>query len=96
MKINIQKLEGTEFQRKVWGAISKIPKGKTVTYKELANKIGRPLAVRAVGNSVGTNPFPVVIPCHRVLRSDGSLGGYSGRGGAKTKRMLLIKEGVYF
>ncbi|MFA6257436.1 MAG: methylated-DNA--[protein]-cysteine S-methyltransferase [Candidatus Paceibacterota bacterium] len=93
-KINIVKLKGTPFQKKVWVALTKIKKGSTITYKELAKKIGRPRAVRAVGNAVGKNPILVIIPCHRVVRSDGTLGGYSGSGGIKTKRALLIKEGV--
>ncbi len=92
-KINIGKLTGTEFQKTVWVAISKIPKGKVITYKELAKKIGRPKAVRAVGNAVGANPYPVIIPCHRVVKTDGSLGGYSGKGGIKTKLRLLKSEG---
>ncbi|HEV7424108.1 MAG TPA: MGMT family protein [Candidatus Paceibacterota bacterium] len=95
-KINFKKLKGTEFQKKVWMAISKIPKGKVITYKELATKIGKPKAIRAVANAVGANPMAPLIPCHRVVRSDGTLGGYSGKGGVKTKRVLLIKEGVDF
>jgi len=95
-KIDIKNLKGTEFQQKVWTAISKIPKGKTLTYKELAIKIGKPRAVRAVGNAVGANPLPITIPCHRVIKTDGSLGGYSGKGGVKTKQKLLRKEGVKF
>lgn len=93
-KINFGKLKGTPFQKKVWQALKKIPKGATITYKELAKRVGKPDAVRAVANAVGANPFPVAIPCHRVIRSDGSLGGYSGKGGMKTKRYLLIKEGA--
>lgn len=93
-KINIEKLEGTPFQKKVWKALLNIQKGNTITYKELAKKIGKPKAVRAVANAVGANPLPVTIPCHRVIRSDGTLGGYSGKGGIKTKRILLKKEGV--
>jgi methylated-DNA-[protein]-cysteine S-methyltransferase len=92
----IERLEGTPFQKKVWQALLVIPKGKTMSYKELAEKIGKPKAIRAVANAVGANPLPVGIPCHRVIRSDGSLGGYSGKGGMKTKRALLSKEGVYF
>lgn len=92
--VNVQKLKGTTFQKKVWSALLKIPKGKTITYKELAKKIGKPKAIRAVANAVGVNPLTVIIPCHRVVRSDGTLGGYSGKGGMKTKRALLIKEGV--
>src|SRR5882724_2205140 len=93
-KLNIDKLKGTIFQKKVWREILNIPKGKTITYKELAKKIGKPKAVRAVANAVGANPMAPYIPCHRVVRSDGSLGGYSGKGGIKTKRKLLLKEGV--
>jgi methylated-DNA-[protein]-cysteine S-methyltransferase len=93
-KIDIKKLKGTLFQKKVWGALIKIPKGKTITYKELARRIGKPEAVRAVASAVGANPCAPEIPCHRVVRSDGTLGGYSGKGGIKTKRALLIKEGV--
>ena len=93
-KINFQKLKGTDFQKKAWKELLTIPKCKTITYKELAKQLGRPRAVRAVANAVGANPLIVTIPCHRVVRSDGSLGGYSGQGGIKTKRALLIKEGV--
>jgi methylated-DNA-[protein]-cysteine S-methyltransferase len=93
-KINIEKLKGTAFQKKVWKALLEIPKGKTITYKELAKKINKPKAIRAVANAVGANPLIIKIPCHRVIRSDGSLGGYSGKGGVKTKRLLLEKEGI--
>lgn len=93
-KINIQKLKGTAFQKKVWKALLQIPRGKTITYKELAKKINRPKAIRAVANAVGANPMTILIPCHRVVRSDGTLGGYSGKGGVKTKRILLKKEGA--
>lgn len=88
------KLYGTNFQKKVWKEISKIPKGKVRTYKELAKLIGKPKSSRAVANACGKNPYPIKIPCHRVIRSDGSLGGYSGKGGIKTKKNLLKKEGV--
>ena len=90
-----KKLSGTNFQIKVWNAISKIPKGKVITYKELARLIRKPKASRAVANACGKNPFPIKIPCHRVIRSDGRLGGYSGKGGIKTKRKLLRNEGVF-
>ena len=90
-----KKLIGTDFQLKVWNAISKIPKGKVKTYKELARSIRKPKASRAVANACGKNPFPIKIPCHRVIRSDGRLGGYSGKGGIKTKRKLLRSEGVF-
>ena len=90
-----KKMIGTDFQIKVWNAISKIPKGKVKTYKELARSIRKPKASRAVANACGKNPFPIKIPCHRVIRSDGRLGGYSGNGGIKTKRKLLRSEGVF-
>lgn len=93
-KIDFQKLIGTPFQKKVWRAITQIQKGQVLTYKELAQKIGRPKAFRAVANAVGANPLPIQIPCHRVIRSDGSLGGYSAPGGIKTKKKLLQKEGT--
>ena len=88
------KLVGTEFQLKVWAYLSKIPRGKVKTYSQVAKAIGKPLAVRAVANAIGKNPYAPKIPCHRVIRSDGSLGGYSGKGGVKTKRYLLQKEGI--
>tara|TARA_B100001113_G_scaffold249307_1_gene205375 strand:- start:84 stop:353 length:270 start_codon:yes stop_codon:yes gene_type:complete len=85
------KLNGTEFQIKVWKEISKIPRGKTKSYKEIAIAIGRPKSSRAVANACGKNPYPVEIPCHRVIRSDGKIGGYSA-GGSKLKRILLSAE----
>ena len=88
------KLKGTKFQLKVWKYLKKIPYGKVKTYSEVAKSIGKPLAVRAVANAIGKNPLAPQIPCHRVIRSDGSLGGYSGKGGIKTKRLLLKKEGI--
>jgi|TARA_A200000113_G_scaffold123527_1_gene111121 methylated-DNA-[protein]-cysteine S-methyltransferase len=83
---------GTEFQVKVWKEISKIPYGETRNYKDLAIAIGRPNSSRAVANACGKNPYPPTIPCHRVIRSDGKLGGYSGKGGIEEKRKLLLKE----
>ena len=88
------KLVGTKFQLKVWAYLSKIPRGCVKTYSQVAQAIGKPRAVRAVANAIGKNPYPPKIPCHRVIRSDGSLGGYSGKGGIKTKRFLLKKEGI--
>ena len=88
------KLKGTKFQLKVWAYLSKIPRGRVKTYSQVAKAIGKPLAVRAVANAIGKNPYAPKIPCHRVIRSDGSLGGYSGKGGVKTKRFLLQKEGI--
>tara|TARA_B100000427_G_C15454786_1_gene571283 strand:- start:526 stop:804 length:279 start_codon:yes stop_codon:yes gene_type:complete len=85
-------LIGTEFQIKVWKEIAKIPYGETITYKDLAIAIGKPNSSRAVANACGKNPYPVRIPCHRVIRSDGNLGGYSGKGGIKTKMKLLKRE----
>ena len=90
------KLEGTNFQRTVWKEISKIPFGETRTYKDLAIAIGKPNSSRAVANACGKNPYPVIIPCHRVIRSDGKLGGYSGVGGIKKKKELLELENVKF
>ena len=83
---------GTVFQKKVWLELSKIPKGETRTYMDIAIAIGRPLAVRAVANACGKNPHPIKIPCHRVIRSDGKLGGYSAPGGTAAKRRLLKEE----
>ncbi len=88
------KLKGTKFQVKIWVFLRKIPKGTVKTYSEVAKAIGKPLAVRAVANAIAKNPYPIQIPCHRVIRSDGSLGGYSGEGGVKKKKNLLKKEGV--
>ena len=87
------KLKGTQFQLKVWSYLKKIPKGKLKTYAQVAKAIGKPKAVRAVANAIGKNPFPPKIPCHRVIRSDGKLGGYSAKGGIKTKKKLLKNEG---
>ena len=88
------KLVGTEFQLKVWAYLMKIPRGSVKTYSQVAKAIGKPLAVRAVANAIGKNPYAPKIPCHRVIRSDGSLGGYSGRGGIQQKRKLLRSEKV--
>ena len=83
---------GTDFQRAVWGALREIPCGVTWSYGELARKIGRPAAVRAVGLANGANPIGIVVPCHRVIGADGSLTGYGG--GLERKRWLLAHEGV--
>jgi len=87
-------MKGTTFQLKVWNYLKKIPRGSVKTYIQVAKGIGKPLAVRAVANAIGKNPYAPRIPCHRVIRSDGSLGGYSGKGGIKTKKLLLKKEGI--
>lgn len=83
-------LEGTTFQKSVWKAISKIPYGQTRTYSEIAKKIGKPRAIRAVGQACGANPVLIVIPCHRVVGAS-SLGGYAG--GIQNKKWLLQHEG---
>ena len=90
----MKKLIGTEFQINVWEEIKKIPKGQTRTYKEIALALKKPKSSRAVANACGKNPFLIEIPCHRVIRSDGKLGGYSGKGGIKQKRKLLKEEGA--
>jgi methylated-DNA-[protein]-cysteine S-methyltransferase len=81
---------GTDFQKTVWRALRQIPCGETISYGELARRIGRPAAVRAVGLANGANPIPIVVPCHRVIGSNGSLTGYSG--GLERKRWLLAHE----
>tara|TARA_Y100001970_G_C13944690_1_gene704992 strand:- start:537 stop:812 length:276 start_codon:yes stop_codon:yes gene_type:complete len=86
-------LKGTKFQIKVWKYLRKIPKGKVKTYKEVAIAINRPKSSRAVGNACGKNPYSPKVPCHRVIRSDGRLGGYSAPGGLKAKKKLLKNEG---
>ena len=88
-------LKGTKFQLKVWSYLKKIPKGQVKTYLDVAKAIGKPRAFRAVANAIGKNPYPPKIPCHRVIRSNGSIGGYSGKGGIKKKRRLLEIEKVY-
>ena len=92
MLLNLNNLEGTEFQKKVWKEILKIPKGQTRTYKDIALSIGSPKSYRAVANACGKNPLPVSIPCHRVVKSDGSIGGYSAKGGVEKKKILLSGE----
>ena len=89
-------LKGTKFQIEVWKFLKKIPKGKVKTYKEVAIAINKPKSARAVANACGKNPYAPKIPCHRVMRSDGKLGGYSGNGGRKTKKKLLKSEGISF
>ena len=82
--------EGTPFQRRVWQAVARIPYGKTITYGELAGRIGHPQAARAVGAAVGRNPVPIVVPCHRVIGSTGALTGFGG--GLRVKAALLALE----
>lgn len=95
-EIDIDSLPGTAFQRDVWRAIASIPRGTVVSYCRLAQMAGHPNATRAVASAVGKNPIPPIIPCHRVIRSDGTIGGYSGNGGVEKKRALLASEGVVF
>ncbi len=83
-------VRGTEFQLNVWNALLEIPVGKTATYAQIAQKVGKPNAVRAVGTAIGANPVAWFIPCHRVLRTDGSLGGY--RWGLELKVKMLERE----
>lgn len=84
------KMEGTEFQLRVWNALRAIPYGETISYAQLARRIGNPKAVRAVGLANGSNPIPIIVPCHRVIGSDGSLTGFGG--GIPTKKKLLELE----
>ena len=83
---------GTAFQRRVWMTLRKIPYGRTITYGELAKRVGKPTASRAVGAANGRNPLPIVVPCHRVIGSDGRLTGYYG--GTHLKEFLLKLEGA--
>lgn len=85
-------LEGTPFQLRVWEELRRIPLGQTISYRELAKRVGNPKAARPVGQAVGANPIPIIIPCHRVIAADGSLGGYSS--GLDRKRWLLEHEGA--
>jgi methylated-DNA-[protein]-cysteine S-methyltransferase len=85
---------GTPFQQEVWSALRKIPAGTTISYGELAARVGRPTAIRAVGSANASNPIPIVIPCHRVIGADGTLTGYGG--GLNRKRWLLAHEGLKF
>ena len=85
-------LDGTDFQKDVWTALTRIPYGRTVSYAELAEMSGHPGAYRAAGNANGRNPIPIIIPCHRVVRSDGGIGGYSL--GTELKTRLLRLEGT--
>jgi methylated-DNA-[protein]-cysteine S-methyltransferase len=84
------KANGTEFQLKAWRSLAEIPYGKTISYREQAEKLGARKAFRAVGSANGRNPLPIIVPCHRVVASDGTLGGYAG--GLKMKARLLEIE----
>ena len=83
---------GTEFQRAVWWMLAEIPYGETISYAQLATRVGKPSAMRAVGAANGRNPLPIVLPCHRVIGADGSLTGFGG--GLPTKQFLLTLEGA--
>ena len=92
MQLNLNNLKGTKFQKRVWKELLKIPFGETRSYKEIAISIGTPNSYRSVANACGKNPYRVTIPCHRAIKSNGSIGGYSAKGGIKRKRMLLANE----
>ena len=85
-------MKGTSFQKKVWKELIKIPYGETRSYKEIAIAIGHPQSARAIANACAKNPYAPIVPCHRVIRSDGNLGGYSAEGGTKKKKELLNIE----
>jgi methylated-DNA-[protein]-cysteine S-methyltransferase len=82
------------FQFRVWSLLRKIPRGRVTTYADLARALGSPRAARAVAQACARNPHPIVTPCHRVVMSDGSIGGYSGPGGERRKAALLTAEGI--
>ena len=90
-------MKGTKFQLKVWKYLKTIPKGKVKTYKQVAEAINKPKSARAVANACGKNPYAPKIPCHRAIRADGGLGGYSGKGGIKAKiKLLKAEKSVFF
>ena len=93
-KLDLLDPKGTAFQKTVWRSLLKIPYGETSSYKEIAKTIGNPRATQAVGTAIGKNPFLIIIPCHRVIKADGSLGGFAY--GRETKRKLLKIEGINF
>ena len=84
--------DATDFKKKVYMEVIKIPKGSVRSYKWLAARIGKPHSCRAVGNALNKNPYPLIIPCHRIIKSDGTIGGFSK--GVREKKRLLSKEGV--
>ncbi len=89
-------MRGTKFQITVWKYLKTIPIGSVKTYKQIAIALNKPNSARAVANACAKNPFAPKIPCHRVIRSDGKLGGYSGLGGVRAKKKLLENEGFCF
>ena len=90
-ELSVQLAYNTDFQQQVWDAIRQIPYGEVRSYQWIADRIGRPKSARSIGNAVGANPVSILIPCHRVIRSNGALGGYGG--GLERKRQLLALEG---
>ena len=88
----IAKADLTDFQKAVYRVVARIPRGRTITYAQVARTIGRPKATRAVGNALNRNPFAPAVPCHRVIRSDGNIGGFAS--GSEVKKKLLKREGV--
>ena len=94
IKQKIKFISRNDFEHKVWLALREIPFGETRSYKLIAERIGSPKAVRAVGQALKKNPMPIILPCHRVIASDGSIGGFSC--GVEIKRLLLEKEGINF
>jgi len=93
IKLDTYFLFGTDFEKKVWSTAVSIPYGRTLSYKELAEKAGFPLAWRAVGTALGHNPVMLVVPCHRIIKSDGSIGNFGG--GVKVKEFLLNLEALF-
>jgi methylated-DNA-[protein]-cysteine S-methyltransferase len=89
-------LSGTDFQKAVWREISSIKHGQTLSYGQIANRIGKPKASRAVGAAVGANPIPLIVPCHRVMGASGKITGYSGGDGIPTKIKLLALEKIEY
>ena len=87
-------MDGTDFQKACWTALRKVPFGETISYGELARRIGRPKASRAVGAANHANPLPIVVPCHRVIGAGGRLTGFSAAGGVATKLRMLVIEGA--
>jgi len=94
-KIEYEMKKYPSFYQRVWKVCAQIPKGEVRSYKWVAQKVGSPHSSRAVGNALKMNPFSPTIPCHRVVRSDGGLGGYSAQGGPHKKRALLSQEGAW-
>jgi methylated-DNA-[protein]-cysteine S-methyltransferase len=92
LRCRLELSSGTVFQQRVWRALQTIPRGRTQSYAWVARKIGQPAAARAVGAACGANPVPIIVPCHRVIASNGSLGGFSG-GLALKKRLLKLEHG---